>query len=218
MMNNISYYTQLPFWTLLHSDEQELVRKKSYIKFFPHKTYIHGNGNIAPGYLFILFGKLRAYLCSNEGREINLFYTNQYESCIVYMMEEFYNINIDTLENTKLIIIPKKYFHIIIESNNKILKYIQEITLLRFRSVISVINQISLTRLDKRIAKFLVDLYDFQHSNKLFVMQQEIADNVNAVRVSVSRILKHFQSDGIIELNRGCITIKDYYKLKYIAS
>lgn len=217
MENTLYYYHHLPFWHLLNSSEQEVIKNNSYIKTVKQYTYLHGNGNKSPGYLYILLGALRAFISSDECRELNLFCINKGESCIVSMFKNVYNINIETKIDSELIIIPQNIIDNLVALNFNLMVFIHDLFSQRLQSVISVINQVAFTRLDKRIAKLLISLKDNNTDNTVYIRQQEIASKVNSVRVSVSRILKHFENDGIIECHRGSITIKHYEQLKILA-
>jgi CRP/FNR family transcriptional regulator len=75
-------------------------------------------------------------------------------------------------------------------------------------------EQILFMRFDKRLAIFLFDEITKTNSNELHITQEQIAKYIGSAREVVSRMLKVFQSDGILQQSRGSIHIINIEKLK----
>ena len=57
-----------------------------------------------------------------------------------------------------------------------------------------------------------------EHAHALHMTHDEIARHMGSAREVVSRMLKYFQQEGIVDLSRGCITLLDRQRLHTIAS
>ena len=67
---------------------------------------------------------------------------------------------------------------------------------------------------DKRLAIFLLEQSVSAKTDTLNFTHDYIAKNMGTAREVVSRMLKYFQTEGIVSLSRGTITIIDKNKLK----
>lgn len=67
---------------------------------------------------------------------------------------------------------------------------------------------------DKRLALFLLEQSKEKGSEILNFTHEYIAKNLGSAREVVSRMLKYFQTEGIVSLSRGSIIIKDKSKLE----
>ena len=79
-----------------------------------------------------------------------------------------------------------------------------------------LMQQIMFRSLDKRLAEFLVLESERTGSNTLRITHEQIAQNISSAREATTRMLKSFSEDGLVELNRGTIIIKDLSSLKAI--
>jgi CRP/FNR family transcriptional regulator len=86
----------------------------------------------------------------------------------------------------------------------------------RFSEVMWAIEQILFMSFDKRLAVFLFDEAVKTKSNKIKYTHEQIAKYVGSAREVVSRMLKSFESQGILKLSRGTIEIIDKDKLRQI--
>ena len=71
--------------------------------------------------------------------------------------------------------------------------------------------------LDKRLATFLLDEMAQQGSDTIKQTHEQIAKYMGSAREVVSRMVKYFATEGIIESSRGGIRVLDKPKLRKIA-
>ena len=69
-------------------------------------------------------------------------------------------------------------------------------------------------RFDKRLAIFLLVEMTKTGTQDINLTQEQIAKYIGSAREVVSRMLKIFQSQGILEQSRGLIHVIDKEKLK----
>ena len=120
-----------------------------------------------------------------------------------------FDISINVIEEAEIIIIPYHYISSIIEQNTEIANFVQDITYHRFSDVMWTLEQILFMSLDERLAAYLYDECLQTKSNVLHTTHATIALNIGSAREAVSRMLKYFEDEGIIKLNRGEIEIID---------
>ena len=62
---------------------------------------------------------------------------------------------------------------------------------------------------DKRLAAFLLEEAQLDGTNSLKVTHERIANHMGTAREVVTRMLRYFQSEGLVQLSRGTIEIID---------
>ncbi len=82
----------------------------------------------------------------------------------------------------------------------------------RFSDVMWAMQQILFMNLDQRLAIFLWDELSRSEGDVIHITHEQIARYIGSAREVVSRMLKYFVADGIVELSRGGIRIIDKKK------
>lgn len=67
---------------------------------------------------------------------------------------------------------------------------------------------------DKRLAAFLLEESALEGDNTLKLTHEIIANHLGTAREVVTRMLRYFQSEGMVKLSRGTVTITDEEKLR----
>ena len=99
------------------------------------------------------------------------------------------------------------------EKNMFLENYIYKKTVTKFSEVIWNIQDLLFTRLDKRLALFLLKQ---EKNNEITLTHEQIANHLGTAREVISRTLKKFEKEELIKLSRGKITILNSKKLKDI--
>lgn len=215
-MENI--LTKLPFWTSLTEQEKEILRKSAVIRRYEKGSFIHSSDRYCLGMLFILSGEIRTYILSDEGREITLFRLYPNDLCVLSASCVISQISFDTQmtarQDTEVLIIPPNITALLKEQNISVRCFLYEQATERFSEVMWAMQQILFKGLDQRLAAFLVEECERTNSNTVRMTHEQIARNISSAREAVARMLKQFTQDGLVELKRGEIIIKDTDGLK----
>lgn len=67
--------------------------------------------------------------------------------------------------------------------------------------------------LDRRLAEFLFAEAERTGSDTIRMTHEQIAQHISSAREAVARMLKSFSEDGLVELKRGAITLRDKNRL-----
>lgn len=215
-MENI--LNKLPFWTSLTEQEKEILRKSAVIRRYEKGSFIHSSDRDCLGMLFILSGEIRTYILSDEGREITLFRLYPNDLCVLSASCVISQISFDTQmtarQDTEILIIPPNITALLKEQNISVRCFLYEQATERFSEVMWAMQQILFKGLDQRLAAFLVEECERTNSNAVRMTHEQIARNISSAREAVARMLKQFTQDGLVELKRGEIIIKDTDGLK----
>lgn len=215
-MENI--LNKLPFWASLTEQEKEILRKSAVIRRYEKGSFIHSSDRDCLGMLFIISGEIRIYILSDEGREITLFRLYPNDLCVLSASCVISQISFDTQmtarQDTEVLIIPPNITALLKEQNISVRCFLYEQATERFSEVMWAMQQILFKGLDQRLAAFLVEECERTNSNTVRMTHEQIARNISSAREAVARMLKQFTQDGLVELKRGEIIIKDTDGLK----
>jgi CRP/FNR family transcriptional regulator len=209
-----------PFWDNLSQIEKETFVNSSQYISFPKGTNIH-NGNECTGIILIRTGCLRLYILSDEGKEITLYRLFPGEMCMLSASCVLNNITFDVFvdaeENAECIIVGGCAYAALAERNTDAKIFALETALARFSDVMWVMQQILFMSMDKRLAIFLLDEVSKTGGDTVHLTHEQIAKYMGSAREVVTRMLKYFSSEGIVELSRGGIKLIDMKRLRSLA-
>jgi CRP/FNR family transcriptional regulator len=80
-----------------------------------------------------------------------------------------------------------------------------------------IMEQALFSSFDKRLANFLLDQENIEGRDTLKITHERIANDLGTAREVVSRMLKYFQTEGMVDLGRGTIRIRNREKLARLA-
>ena len=208
----------LTFWKHLKEDERELLSKNSSKVCFQKEESIHRNEEKCAGMIIVLSGQIRAFILSEDGSDITLYRLRNGEVCILsascVLDAVAFDVFIEAVEETQALLIPLNVFHKLMEENVYVELFTYKLSTERFSDVMWTMQQILFMRADQRLAVFLWDELTRTTQKELCYTHEQIAKYIGSAREVVTRMLKYFQKEGIVELARGKILIKDRNKLK----
>lgn len=211
----------LPIWGQLKQREQEAIAAATKIHSFKKGEPVHIGGYDCIGMLFIIRGSLRAYMLSDNGREITLFHIKADECCVLsascIMPLITFDIFFDALTDTRLLAIAPSSISDLMESNAHVDSFVYRQTAERFSEVMWVLHQVLFVSFDKRLAAYLIGELGRTSSATLSVTHNQIAKSLGSAREVVTRMLKYFQQESFVKLSRGAITIIDASGLRELA-
>lgn len=216
-----NYLNKLEFWNKLTSKEQDELNRNSVIKEYKKGGIIHSENNECLGMMIVIQGEIRTCIVSEEGKEITLFKLSEDDVCVLSADCVISQITFDTLmiaeKDCKVILINVGYFNELINQNIYARCYTYELISEKFSNVMWVIKQILFDKFDKRLALFLINETNKNNNLKIKITQEQIAKDLNTAREVVSRMLKRFELDKIIEIQRGGVKIIDIETLRKLS-
>lgn len=196
---------------------QEAVTEKSVEK----GTVLHDGAADCTGLLVVQSGMLRAYILSEEGREITLYRLFERDVCLFSascMMSGIqFEVTIEAEKDTRVWVIPTKVWKQLNEESAVLANYTNELMADRFTNVMWLIEQIMWKSFDKRLAEFLLEEASVEGTRLLKITHEVIGNHLGTAREVVTRMLRYFQSEGMVKLSRGMVEITDIAGLEEVA-
>ena len=210
-----------PEWDKLNDDQRNLIESTAVKRKINKDEVLHRGYGDCLGRVLVISGRFRAYIVSQSGREVTLYRLFERDiclfsaSCVLSGIQ--FDISIEAEEDSEFYIIPPNIFNEVMEQSAPLANYANKIMASRFSDVMWLMDQIMFKSFDSRLAEFLLEESNIEQSDILTITHEKIANHMGSAREVVSRMLKYFQTEGIVKLSRGNIQITDRKRLEDMA-
>ena len=209
----VDFTNYLPFWDKLTAPQKEKVADVIEFRGVKKGTHIHDSSADCLGLLLIRSGQLRTYILSEDGREITISRFFEYDTCLLstscVMPDMQFNIMIEAEKDSEFWSIPACLFKNIMDTSLPVAIYANQLMNSHFSELMWLMEQIMWKSIDKRLAAFLVEECRLEASPALKITHEKIANHMGTAREVVTRMLRYFQSEGLVQLTRGTIEVSD---------
>ena len=208
----------LPIWDKLTPQQQERIAGVIEYRKVKKGTQIHDSSAECLGLVMVRSGQLRAYILSEDGREITISRLFEYDvtllsaSCVMPDMQ--FNVMIEVEKDSEFWSIPACLFKNLADESLAVSNYSRSLLSSNFSELMWLMEQIMWKSVDKRLATFLLEEARLEESDSLKITHEKIANHMGTAREVVTRMLRYFQNEGMVKLTRGTIEILDSQKLE----
>ena len=208
----------LPFWDKLTKEQQDRVASVIEHRSVSKGSHIHDSSADCLGLVVMKSGQLRAYILSEDGREITIGRLFDYDvsllsaSCVMPDMQ--FNVMIDAEKDSEFWSIPARLFKNLVDESLAVSNYARNLLSGNFSELMWLMEQIMWKSFDKRLAAFLLEEQQLEGTACLTITHEKIAGHLGTAREVVTRMLRYFQSEGMVKLSRGTVEIIDEKKLE----
>ena len=214
----MEFQNYFPIWDKLTPAQKEKIAGSAVRRIAVKGTVLHNGSADCTGLLLIQHGQLRAYILSDEGREITLYRLFDRDICLFsascIMRSIQFEMMIEAEKDTALWIVPTEVYQSILQESAPVSNFTNEIMASRFSEVMWLMEQIMWKSFDKRLAAFLLEESTLEETPVLKITHEAIANHLGTAREVVTRMLRYFQSEGMVKLARGTVEITDAGKLQ----
>ena len=180
-MNKEEILSEIAFWEFLNENEKNDIIQHSDIKEYKKGSLIYNNLNECLGMTKVIIGKIRVYIMSNEGREINLFEVKDRECCVMsascIINKNNFKTNIIAEQDSTIIVISNRILKSIVENNIHVRCYIYEIMNNRMSEILILMQNMLFNDLSKRLSEYLIKIYKKKKKKKIKKKKEEISKN-----------------------------------------
>lgn len=212
---------KLTFWNNLSQFQKDLILTTAHTVHYKQNQPIYSGDNECIGVLIIKSGNIRTFITSDEGREFTLFRLESGDVCMLSASCILHDIDFDVCINAEsecdVIIISSIVFSRLSSENIYVELFSYKVVTERFSDVMWAMQQILFTSFDKRLASFLIEESNRTQSIEIHMTHEQIARQLGTAREVVSRMLKYFSNEGVLQLKRGGLEITDIKKLKHLS-
>ena len=211
----------LPVWDKLTAEQQARIAGVIQFRQVTKGIHIHDSSAECLGLVMVRSGQLRAYILSEDGREVTISRLFEYDvsllsaSCVMPDLQ--LNVMIEAEKDTEFWSIPACLFKDLMADSLAVANYSRSLLSSNFSDVMWLMEQIMFKSFDKRLAAFLLEECRVEGAPLLKITHEKIASHLGTAREVVTRMLRYFQSEGMVTLTRGTIELTDAKKLQQLA-
>ena len=213
----MAFEQYFPIWDKLTADQQQRIKSVSMLQKVKSGTVLHDGSPECLGMLLVRSGQLRAYILSEEGREVTICRFFEMDICLFsascVMPNMQFDIFIEAEKDTEVWVIPACLYQNLMDESLAVSNYSHNLITSHFSDVMWLMEQIMWKSFDKRLAAFLLEEANLENTDSLRITHEKIANHMGTAREVVTRMLRYFQSEGMVKLTRGTIELTDKKKL-----
>ena len=218
-MEIASYF---PIWDKLSPDQQHAISSAAVRREAKRGEIVHNGSVRCTGLLVVASGLLRTFILSDEGREITLYRLFERDICLLsascMLPSMQLEVTIQAERDTVLWIIPPDVYKSVMQLSAPLANYTSELIASRLSEIIWLMEQVLWKSLDRRVAAFLLEESAIEGSDSLSITHETIANHLGSSREVITRMLRYFQSEGMVALSRGTVTLTGRDKLEALAA
>ena len=222
--NELSEYFSrvFPFFNAIPKEEQEFLLNAAHPRICELSEIIHSGDHYCTGPLLLRRGRIRAYMLSEEGREITLYRLGEGDFCpmsapCLMPGDLSFEVTLEAECRSELLLFDSSAFASLCLRNPTVECYMLRAAMLRFSEVMQAFRGILFKSLDRRLASCLIGEIDRRGGDTVHLTQEEIARYTGSAREAISRRLKALAAEGRIAVLRGAVKIIDPDGLRALA-
>ena len=219
---NQEFAQYFSIWNQMTREQQNRIMQVIDFQKIKKGTIIHDGSPDCLGMLLVRSGQLRAYLLNEEGREITICRFFEMDVCLFtaacVMPNMQFDIFIEAEKDTEIWVIPACLYKNLMDESLVLANYAHDLITNHFSELMWLMEQIMWKSFDKRLARFLLEESTLEESDSLKITHEKIANHMGTAREVVTRMLRYFQSEGMIRLTRGTVDLKDRKRLTALAN
>lgn len=209
-----------PFWKELSKTEKEQLQQGMIENIYPKGSVLHYGGRECAGVQIIQSGQARVFATSSDGGEITLFRLVEGDvsilsaACMMKGMD--IELDMELEEDSVICTISKPIYKKIHDENTAVKDYTLEMISEKFSDIMWLFNQYVFSNVASRLADAILEHRSLAGSDGLAITHDALARDIGTAREVVTRLLKQFQTEGLVKLTRGKIEVLDAGKLAKI--
>ena len=211
----------LSFWPQLLAAEQARLEAAAVQRTVAAGTVLHQGAVECTGLILVADGQLRAVALSPQGRAITVYRLFARDLCLFstpcMLKSARFDLSIVADEATTFWMIPAGVYEQLMHESAVVANATNEIMASRFSEVMWLLEQILWRSMDKRLAALLLEEAALRGETTLALTHETLAGHLGSAREVVTRMLRYFQSEGLVQLSRGRVTFTDEAGLRALA-
>jgi CRP/FNR family transcriptional regulator len=202
---------------------EETIRAETQTVALDAGEFICMDGTVCRSLALVVEGRARVYKASAGGREITLYRVEPGESCILtascILSDRRFPAFAVADTDVAARIVPASTVRRWMDTEPAWRRYVFDLVAGRLDTVIATLEEVAFRRLDARLARLLLDESEpadegDEARRVLHATHERLAADLGSAREVVSRLLKDFEEEGLVELQRGTIRVLDPHGLQ----
>ena len=221
MISNNDWQAFVQRFPMLAPDKrvEALIRSNGVVRKVNAGDVLYREGDECTHLPLVVSGELILAKHAESGRGITLYRVEGGESCILSTLsilnEETFPAEATSRSASTLLLVPAEVLRRLIERDSGWRQFVFSTYHRRLSGLIALIEEVVFGKLDLRLAELLLEMAA-ENGPSLRTTHQQLAEQLGSSREVVSRLLKDWERQQLVELRRGELTIRDPEHLKKI--
>jgi CRP-like cAMP-binding protein len=216
MAIDLEFLKKIPYFAELNTAELGTIKKIVVEKTAARNDVLILEGDTAKALYFVVFGVLKAFKTSTDGKEqiLNILRPGESFNDVSVFDNDPSPVSVQALGPVALYEITKTELEAIIKKYPQIARNVMIVMAGKVRHLISLVEDLSFRHVIGRVAKILLENAVDGAGSGGRLTQQDMAAMAGTAREVVGRSLKALEDEGLIRLDRNRIIIRDKAALK----
>ncbi|MCZ8114182.1 Crp/Fnr family transcriptional regulator [Silanimonas sp.] len=163
-------------------------------------------GQSCPGLPLLLEGQIKVSQTSSNGRQLVLYRVRPGETCVVstgcLLESSTYSALGEVERPTRAVALPPLLFRRLLDEHAPFRALVFGQFSRRLQTLMAVVDDVAFHRLDERMAGWLSE-----RAPRVVMTHQAIADEFGSAREVVTRVLRQFVEEGLVDVSRDGIVV-----------
>ena len=204
----------VPLLSVLSEDELTLLTRVVSRKSYPRGSLILATGDTTDSLYILISGRIKVFMSDLDGKEVilSILGPNEFFGEMGLIDNNPRSANVVALEPCELICISEPDFKRCLAENFGMAMTVMRGLVKRLREADNQIGSLALMDVFGRVARLLLESAEVIDGQKVVtrkLSKQDIARIIGASREMVSRVMKHLQEAGYIEVRADTIVIRE---------
>ena len=204
----------VPLLSVLSEDELALLSRVVSRKSYARGSLILGAGDPTDSLYVLISGRIKVFMSDMDGKEVILAILgpNEFVGEMGLIDNSPRSANVVALEPCEVVCISKPDFKRCLSENFDMAMTVMRGLVKRLREADNLIGSLALMDVFGRVARLLLETAEVVNGEKVVtrkLSKQDIARMIGASREMVSRVMKHLQQAGYIEVRGDAIIIRE---------
>jgi CRP/FNR family transcriptional regulator, dissimilatory nitrate respiration regulator len=220
-MDILSVLKHIPLFQGLPAPQLELLAGCAKEKSYKTGQAIFLDAQEAKALYVLIWGKVKIYKTSNEGREQTIFVFGPGEPfCMTALVDEITPASAMALEDTRIVYFPSDMLEDVAKKEPSLLFNMMLVLIHRLKESLVLIESLSLKEIPQRVAAYVLTTLEKEGTADIIELsfsQRELAKILGTIPETLSRVFKKMANDGILRVENRTITVIDRAALKELA-
>lgn len=204
----------VPLLSVLSEDELTLLSRVVARRSYARGSLILGTGDPTDSLYVLISGRIKVFMSDLDGKEVILAILgpNEFVGEMGLIDNSPRSANVEALEPCEVVCISKADFKRCLADNFDMAMTVMRGLVKRLREADNQIGSLALMDVFGRVARLLLETAKVVNGEKVVtrkLSKQDIARMIGASREMVSRVMKHLQEAGYIEVRADTIVIRE---------
>ena len=203
----------VPLLSVLSDEELTLLARVVSRKSYARGSLILGAGDPTDSLYILISGSIKVFMSDLDGKEVILAILgpNEFVGEMGLIDNSPRSANVVALEPCEIVCIAKSDFKRCLADNFEMAMTVMRGLVKRLREADNQIGSLALMDVFGRVARLLLESAEVINGERVVtkkLSKQDIARMIGASREMVSRVMKHLQAAGYIEVRTNAIVIR----------